>query len=109
MGSGDTPLRITLEPSGAALCVLASRSRCCGSGRFPSRLGSVEEFHPPSSGASAPNSSESEERQGNCPTSSPELAKTAMVRPDPADADIRTVPTSLGEVTTVTTFRSGGS
>ena len=98
-----------LEPSGAPLCVSASRSRSCSSGHFPSRLGSVEEFHPPSSGAFALNSSESEERQGNCPTSSPELAKTVMVRADPADADTHTVPTSQGEVTAVTTFRSGGS
>ena len=87
------------------LCVSASRSRSCSSGRFPSRLGSVEEFHPTCSGAFSPNSSESEERQGNCPTSSPELAKTVMVRADPADADTLTVPTSQAEVTAVTTFR----
>ena len=68
----------------------------------------MEEFHPPSSGASAPKSSESGEQQGNCPTSNPELAKTAMVRANPADADTRTIPTSQG-VTAVTNFRSGGS
>lgn len=105
--SGDRPLRITLEPPGAPLCVPASGSRSFSSGCFPTGLESVEVFHPPSSGAPAPNSSESEKRQSNCPTSSPELARAALVCSDPADANRCSIPTSQGEVTAVASFRSG--
>ena len=105
--SGDRPLRITLEPPGAPLCVPASGSRSFSSGCFPTGLESVEVFHPPSSGAPAPNSSESEKRQSNCPTSSTELARAALVCSDPADANRCSIPTSQGEVTAVAFFRSG--
>lgn len=105
--SGDRPLRITLEPPGAPLCVPPSGSRSFSSRCFPTGLESVEVFHPPSSGAPAPNSSESDKRQSNCPTSSPELARAALVCSDPADANRCSIPTSQGEVTAVSSFRSG--
>ena len=67
----------------------------------------MEEFHTPTSGATASNSSE--KRQSNRPASSPRLARSTMVRPDSTDADRYTVPTSQGEVTAVSAFRLRGS
>ena len=48
------------------------------------------------------NSSESERRQSNRPTSSPRLARLTMVCSDSTDADRYTIPTAQGEVTAVT-------
>ena len=69
----------------------------------------MEEFHPPTSGATTSNSSESEKRQSNCATSSPRLARSTMVLSDSADADRYAVPTSQGEVTAISAFRPRGS
>ena len=109
--SGGRPVRVASEPSAAALCVATSRPRCFSGGCLSTGLEPVEEFRPPTSGASASNSSESdhEKRQSNRPTSSPRLARSTMVRSDSTDADGYTVPTSQGEVTAVSAFRPRGS
>ena len=69
----------------------------------------MEKFPPPTSGAIASNSSESEKRQSNCFASSPRLAMSTMVCPDSADADRYAVPTSQEEVTAVSAFRPRNS
>ena len=69
----------------------------------------MKEFHPPISGATASNSSESEKRQSNRPTSSPRLARSSMVRSGSTVADRYTVPTAQGKVTAVSTFRPRGN
>ena len=51
------------------LCVTTSRSQCISSGCLSTGLEPVEEFHTPTSGATASNSSESEKRQSNRPAS----------------------------------------
>ena len=107
--SGDRPICVALEPSAASLCVTTSRPQCFSSGCLSTGLEPVEKFHPPTSGATASNSSEIEKRQSNRPTSSPRLARSTMVRSDSTDADRFTVPTSQGEVTAVSAFRPRGS
>ena len=106
--SGDRPICLALELSAASLCVTTSRPQCFSSGCLSTGLEPVEEFHPPTSGAIASNSSESEKRQSNRPTSSPRLARSTMVRSDSTDADRYTVPTSQGEVTAVSAFQPRG-
>ena len=69
----------------------------------------MKEFHPPTSGAIASNSSESEERQSNRPASSPRLARSTMVGSVSTDAGRYTIPSSQGEVTAVSAFRPRGS
>ena len=64
-----------------------ARPRRFSSGCLSTELEPVEEFHPPTSGVTALNSSESERRQSNCATSSPRLARSTMVRSDSTDAD----------------------
>jgi len=107
--SRGRPLCVTFKSSAASLRVAATRPRCYSSGCLSTRLESVDKFHSPSSGSSASNPSESAERQSNGSSSSPELAGSAMVRSDSADADRHTVPTSQGEVSPVAAFRPGGS
>ena len=107
--SGGRPVRVAFEPSAAALCVVTSRARCFSGGCLSTGLEPMEEFRPPTSGASASNSSESEKRQSNRPTSNPRLARSTMVPSDSTDADGYTVPTSQGEVTAVSAFRPRGS
>ena len=94
--SGDRPICVALEPSAASLCVMTSRPQCFSSGCLSTGLEPVEKFHPPTSGATASNSSEIEKRQSNHPTSRPRLARF-------------TVPTSQGEVNAVSAFRPRGS
>ena len=77
----------------ASLCVRTSRPQCFSSGCLSTGLEPVEEFHPPTSGATASNSSESEKRQSNRPTSSPRLARSTMVCSDSSDPNRYTVPT----------------
>ena len=107
--TGYRPICIALEQSAASLCVTAFRPQCFSSGCLSTRLEPVEEFHPPISGAIAPNSSESEGRPSNRPASSSGLARSTMVRSDSTDADRYTIPSSQGEVTAVSVFRSRGS
>ena len=57
--SGGRPVHVAFEPSAASLCVATSRPRCFSSGCLSTGLEPVEEFHPPTSGATASNSSES--------------------------------------------------
>ena len=66
------------------------------------------EFHPPTSSATVSNSSESEKRQSNRPTSSPRLARSTMVPSDSTDADRCTIPTTQGEVTADSALRPRG-
>ena len=106
---GGRPVRIAFEPSAASLCVATSRPRCFSGGCLSTGLEPVEEFHPPTGGVTASNSSESEKRQGNHATSSPRLARSTMVRSDSAAAHSFAVPTSQREVTPVSAFRPRGS
>ena len=108
LSSGDRPICIALEPSAASLCVTTPRPQCCSSGCLSTGLESVEEFHPPTSSATVSNSSESEQRQSNRPTSSPRLARSTMVRSDSTDADRCTIPTTQGEVTADSALRPRG-
>ena len=85
------------------------RPQCFSSGCLSTGLEPVEEFHPPTSGATVSNSSESEKRQSNRPPSSSRLARSTMVRSDSTDADRYTIPSSQGEVTAVSAFRPRGS
>ena len=103
--SRGRPLCVTSKPSAASLCVPATRPGCYSSGCLSTRLESVDEFHSPTTGASASNPPESARRQGNSSSSSPELAGSALVRSGSADADGQTIPPSQGEVSTVTAFR----
>ena len=80
--SGGRPVRVAFEPSAASLCVATSRPRCLSGGCLSTGLEPVEEFHPPTSGATTSNSSESEKRQSNRPTSNPRLARSTMICPD---------------------------
>ena len=74
--------------------------------RFPDPGASaVDAFQQDWTGATIWNSSESEKRQSNCPTSSSRLARSTMVRSDSTDADKYTIPTSQGEATAVSAFR----
>ena len=107
--SRGRPLCVTSKPSAASLCVPATRLRCYSIECPSTRLESADEFHSPTSGASASNPPESAQRQGNSSSSSPELTRSAMVRSDSADADRQTIPPSQGEVSTVTAFQPGGS
>ena len=107
--SRGRPLCVTSKPSAASLCVPATRPGCYSSGCLSTRLESVDEFHSPTTGASASNPPESARRQGNSSSSSPELAGSALVRLGSADADGQTIPPSQGEVSTVTAFRPRGS
>ena len=107
--SGDRPVCVAFEPSAASLCVATSRPRCLSGGRLSTGLEAVEEFHPPTSGVTSSNSSESEKRQSNGPTSSPRLARSTLVCSDSTNADRYTIPTSQGEGTTVSAFRPGSS
>ena len=107
--SGERSICVALEPSAASLCVTTPRPQCRSSGCLSTGLESVEEFHPPTSGAFVSNSSESEKRQGNRPTSSPRLARSTRVRSDSTDADRYTIPTAQGEVTAVSALRPRGS
>ena len=107
--SRGRPLCVTSKPSAASLCVPATRPGCYSSGCLSTRLESVDEFHSPTSVTSASNPPESARRQGNSSSNSPELAGSAMVRSDSANADGQTIPPSQGEVSTVTAFRPRGS
>ena len=107
--SGDRPICVAFEPSATSLCVTTSRSQCISSGCLSTGLEPVEEFHTPTSGATASNSSESEKRESNRPARSPRLARSTMVCPDSTDDDRYTVPTSQGELTAVFAFRPRGS
>ena len=107
--SGDRPVCVAFEPSAASLCVATSRPRCLSGGRLSTGLEAVEEFHPPTSGVTSTNSSESEKRQSNGPTSSPRLARSTLVCSDSTNADRYTIPTSQGEGTIVSAFRPGSS
>ena len=66
--SGSRPVCIAFELSASSLCVATFRPRCLNSRCLSTILEPVEEFHPPTSGATTLNSSESEKRQSNCPT-----------------------------------------
>ena len=104
----SSEIDLALEPSAASLCVTTPRPQCCSSGCLSTGLESVEEFHPPTSSATVSNSSESEKRQSNRPTSSPRLARSTMVRSDSIDTDRCTIPTTQGEVTADSALRPRG-
>ena len=107
--SGSRSVRVSFKPSAASLCVETFPPWCLSGGCLPTELAPMEELHPPTSGATASNSPESEKRQSNRATGSPRLARSTMVRSESTDADGYAVLTFEGEVTAVSAFRPRGS